>query len=147
MAFFCVGPCSHPFRDFNKYFAKGVPHEVRDSLKVPTDWDKVTFAETDVELGHYNEDWLGTNAWFGPESGQKLYRAFVYALQAAGDRPVSGVWVEGVSVRASIMDHGDALQVVVTSPRPHVENNEPHGPGPCATVFPLHGKHGLRPGR
>lgn len=136
--FFCAGPCFQPFQEFNEIFGKGVPEEIAGMVSLPEDWKKTKIVKTGIKkatMDHYQKDWLGTNAWFGAESGQKLYRAFVYALQTAGPRGVTGVWVEGLSVRVSVLDHGDALQVVVSSPRP--KGGKPHAVGPCGMVHAL----------
>lgn len=140
MAFFCIGPCVRPFEEFNKWAAKGTSPDLLAAL--PGLGETPKFIETGMDLKHYQDDWLGTDAWFGPASGAKLHKAFIYALHAAGDRPVSAVWVEGVGVRASVVDHGDAIQVVVSSPRPHVPSESPCANGPCGTVFPIHGRDG-----
>lgn len=132
-AIVCNGPCSHPFEQFNKIFVNGVPDEIARALTVPANFDNVKMVDTGIDTEHYEKDWLGTDAWFGPQSGQKLFKTFVFALQVADGRPVQGVWKEGIAVRASVVDTGDALQVVVTSPRP--AGGKPHRKkGSCGIV-------------
>ena len=134
-AIMCSGPCAHPFKDFNDLFGKGVPAEIAKALTVPSDFKKVNMVETGIDTAHYEKDWLGTDAWFGPERGQKLFKTFVFALQIADGRPVHGVWKPGLAVRASVVDNGDAIQVVVTSPRP--KNGDAHAAGPCGHIHPV----------
>ena len=96
--------------------------------------------ELENNISHFRSHWLeAQEGWLGPATGERLYQAFVYALQAAGSeqRGVTGVWVPATHDpgRVSVVEHANGLQVVLECPPPSaLDNLEPHAPSPCGQV-------------
>ncbi|MEM7140737.1 MAG: hypothetical protein AAF548_06850 [Actinomycetota bacterium] len=126
MAGFCAGPCTYPFRGFNKFFGSGVPFQIAhafhgdpgDSTKGEWNADATGAIGTDT-MDHFQEHWLG-GAWCSPQEGEHMFSTFVSAIQQAGVRPLNAIWVEGKDPEATsttVHDLGSSVLVVVRSPR------------------------------
>lgn len=144
MAAFCAGPaCGMPFDSLNRIFKDGVDPDIANvmSFRVPKtveDTNKAGQGVVDQDsLDHYRADWLGIdgNAWFGPEAGELLWKAFVDVIKRAGKRQVKALWSEGSEVAVQVIEDDRLVLVIVTSPRPDAQvGDKPHFASPCGHV-------------
>ena len=105
-----------------------------NSLGETVPW-KLAFVDNSIQdvIDHFNRDWMGIGgqSWFGPEAGQALYKAYVHALQTAGDRQIKGIWIDREEVSVQVMEDDYLVLVILGAP---TDRGTPCDE-PCGTVF------------
>ena len=129
------------FKDINRLFANGVPPEIASALSAdnahastPDGLYSIDMRDFDQSvIDHFNRDWMGLGgpSGFGPEAGQALYKAYVHALQTAGERQIKGIWIDREEVSVQVMEDDKLVLVILGAP---TDRGTPCD-DPCGTVF------------
>ena len=66
---------------------------------------------------HYRDHWLNASDPDARDFADQLYKAFIHAIDASGNRRVSAYWVESRDHRVSIHQSPFDVRIEVASPR------------------------------